>query len=232
VTEIFAHRGCHVSVPENTVAAFVEARVVGADGVELDVRRTADGALVVSHDDGVAGVGSIAATTCRALPKSVPTLAEAMGACSDLRVNVEIKNTPGDPGYDPSGALAHQVVAALADLDWLGGVIISSFDLATCDAVRSVDAGVAVGWLIDWRSDPAPTPDVVAAHGLNAVHPFFHRVDDATVEHAHALGIKVNVWTVNDSVELARMYTLGVDTVITDDVALALATLAAHDAHG
>jgi glycerophosphoryl diester phosphodiesterase len=116
VTEVFAHRGLHATERENTVAAFLEARAAGADGVELDVRRTLDGALVVHHDAALADLGEIAALTCRDLPATVPTLAEAMTACDGLRVNVEIKNGPDEPIYDPTGALAHQVVTALGEV--------------------------------------------------------------------------------------------------------------------
>ena len=59
---VLGHRGASAGAPENTVAAFTRARELGADGVELDVRRTADGVLVVHHDPDVRGVGLIAST--------------------------------------------------------------------------------------------------------------------------------------------------------------------------
>jgi glycerophosphoryl diester phosphodiesterase len=229
MTEIFAHRGLHVSERENTVAAFSEARAVGADGVELDVRRTSDGALIVHHDGAIEGVGTIAELPCRLLPAYVATLEEAVTACEGLRVNVEIKNDPREPAYDPSGALAHQVIAVLAELQWLDAVVISSFDLATCEAVRRADPTVAVGWLLDWRADPMPSVDEVAERGLNAIHPFFNRVDAALVDLAHTRGIDVNVWTVNGVPDMTRLFALEIDTLITDDPQLALATLASGD---
>ncbi len=229
VTEIFAHRGLHSVEMENTVAAFLEARIAGADGVELDVRRTRDGALVVHHDLVIDGVGAINDLECRELPGSIPTLEEALTACLGLRVNVEIKNHPSEAVYDASGALAHQVVASLSELGWLNGVIISCFDLDTCAAVRFADATVPVGWLLDWRVDPAPSIPQVAERGLNAIHPFFNGVTADLVAHAHDVGLDVNVWTVNAAEEMERQFDLGVDAVITDDPRLALATLATRD---
>src|SRR5262245_21916718 len=61
--EIIAHRGASREQPENTLAAFRRARELGADGVELDVHRTADGAIVVHHDAVIPGVGAIARLT-------------------------------------------------------------------------------------------------------------------------------------------------------------------------
>ena len=59
MTAVFAHRGCTEGFVENTLEAFAEARRLGADGVELDVRLTADGALAVHHDAGIPGIGTI-----------------------------------------------------------------------------------------------------------------------------------------------------------------------------
>ena len=169
------------------------------------MRRTRDGALVVHHDAEIEGVGAIAELECRDLPARVASLADAMNACAGLEVNVEIKNHPSEAVYDASGALAHQVVDTLGDLGWLDSVIISCFDLATCEAVRRVDAAVKVGWLLDWRLDPGPSVAQVAERGLDAVHPFFSRIDAAFVQSAHERGIAVNVWTVNPPDEMRRM---------------------------
>ena len=228
MTAIFAHRGLHQNAAENTVAAFVEAKAAGADGVELDVRRTSDGALIVHHDATIDGIGAIHQLLLRDIPPGVATLHDAMTACSGLDVNLEIKNDPDEAGYDASGALAAQVVSAVNDAAWASKVIFSSFDLATCEAVRGIDSDVAVGWLLDWRREAAPSVAIVAERGLNAIHPFFQRTDAALVDAAHSCGLAVNVWTVNFADELTRLFNLDVDTVITDDPVLALFTLGAR----
>jgi glycerophosphoryl diester phosphodiesterase len=225
VTQIFAHRGLHTIEPENSVRSFLEAKAAGADGVELDVRPTADGALVIHHDAEVEGHGALSQVACRDLPPEICTLAEAMSACEGMQVNVEIKNHPSESVYDATGSLASRVVSALGDLGWLDRVIISCFDLPTCEAVRRADAEVEIGWLLNWREDPRPTVAVAAERGLSAVHPFFARVDEELVRRAHDRGLAVNVWTVNEAEQIARMFSLDVDSVITDDPVLARAVL-------
>ena len=228
MTKIFAHRGLHVEVPENTVAAFAEAKLVGADGVELDVRRTADGALVIHHDAVIEGAGDIGQLKLSELPVGVATLNDAMSACAGIAVNVEIKNDPSEAAYDASGSLAAQVVSALIEGGWRDDVIISSFDLATCEAVRAVDSDIQIGWLLDWRRGAAGDLAVAQQRGLNAIHPFFQRTDQALVQAAHEGGIAVNVWTVNFLEEMNRLLDLDVDTLITDDPVSALAAVSAR----
>src|SRR5271155_5597270 len=98
---VYAHRGLHDKERENTVGAFTAAVALGVDGVELDVRRTGDGVLVVHHDPTIGRLG-IAEALQRDLPTYVPTLDEAMKACEGVLVNVEIKNERGrhEPAYD------------------------------------------------------------------------------------------------------------------------------------
>ena len=78
MTAVFAHRGCTDGFVENTLEAFAEAKRLGADGVELDVRLTADGALAVHHDPEIDGLGPISELTVPELPPSVPLLADAL----------------------------------------------------------------------------------------------------------------------------------------------------------
>ena len=69
--KVFAHRGDTSSAAENTIGAFLAAVRAGADGVELDVRRSADGALIVHHDAAVPGVGPVSDLLVRDLPPSM-----------------------------------------------------------------------------------------------------------------------------------------------------------------
>jgi glycerophosphoryl diester phosphodiesterase len=81
---IFAHRGASAVERENTVAAFAAAVAMGADGVELDVRRTADGALAVHHDAHLADGRLLVEVAAGDLPSEVPSLVEALAACGDV----------------------------------------------------------------------------------------------------------------------------------------------------
>ncbi len=221
---VFAHRGLHVSHHENTIEAFEAAAALGVDGVELDVRRSADGRLVVHHDPRIEGL-AIAQRSADDLPGYVPTLEGALEACGGRRVNVEVKNLlePDEPTYDATGDFARAVVGRVVASGRAGDVLYSSFDLATCLTLAEASSG-PVGWLLELDRDPMAAIERAAELGLAAVNPWFGVVSGAVVERAHSLGVGVNVWTVNARDDLDAMFALGVDAVITDDPALALAT--------
>lgn len=226
MTAVFAHRGCTDGLTENTVEAFAEAGRRGADGVELDVRRTADGALAVHHDAEIRGLGPVCELTVRQLPAHVPLLEAALAACEGMAVNVEIKNWPGDPGYEADHAVARDVATALAELGWDDRALVSCFDRATAEAVLAAEPGLAVGWLLQVGADPLAAVEAVAGLGFEAVHPFVTGVGPELVAAAHAAGLAVNTWTVNAPDDLRRMAELGVDAVITDRLDEALAIVA------
>ncbi|MFK5282341.1 glycerophosphodiester phosphodiesterase, partial [Lacticaseibacillus paracasei] len=89
-------RGASRAARENTIEAFRLAVDLGADGVELDVRPTADRVLVVHHDAHLADGRAIVATERAELPADVADLGPALDACRDLVVNLELKNDPSD----------------------------------------------------------------------------------------------------------------------------------------
>jgi glycerophosphoryl diester phosphodiesterase len=232
MTAVWAHRGCTEGPAgtgagaggpvENTLEAFVEARRVGADGVELDVRLTADGALAVHHDALVPGAGIVADLTVHDLPPHVPLLADVLAVCDGMLVNVEIKNAPQDPGHDPSEAVAALTATAIEEAGWTDRVLVSSFQPSTLRAVQAADDRLALGalWGFDARPDAALAEAV--ADGLRAVHPFVSFVTPDLVAAAHEAGLAVNVWTVNSDDDLRVMVALQVDTVITDRLRTAL----------
>jgi glycerophosphoryl diester phosphodiesterase len=221
VTQIFAHRGLHTHERENTVAAFLAAKAEGVDGVELDVRRTGDGALVIHHDPRCEGM-LISDTRQRELPAYVPTLDDAMEACEGMFVNVEIKNSKDEPetSYDESGGLARTVVQHLRQINWANRVIISSFDQATCVNARSFDADIDVGWLL-WRVDLASAMTQAHILGFSAVHPNFRKLNATVMTLAREMDLRVNTWTVNSRKSLRAMIDLDVDAIITDNPARA-----------
>ena len=225
---IIAHRGAHEpespGVRENTVEAF--RRAAGADGVELDVRRTADGALVVHHEPGPPGLPPIAESTRAELPAWLPSLAGALDACQGLAVvHVEIKASPLEPGYDATPGFATAVVA---ELEGSGrDVVVSSFNLVTLDAVRAAGPSLPTAWLTIRGFDQARAARDAAAHGHGGINPPYLDVTPELVDLARALGLQVNTWTVNDDASLLRMRAAGVDAIVTDVPARARALLGA-----
>jgi glycerophosphoryl diester phosphodiesterase len=220
---VWAHRGARAAAPENTIQAFVLAAALGADGVELDARRTADGQLVLSHDATVPGLGTLCELTQAEIQRrrpDVPTLDDALDACAGMRVNIEIKNLAGDPDHDPTEHAAETVVAMLEERGRRDDVLVSSFSLPTIDRVRALDESVPTGFLTVIGFDPLEGVNVAADRGHGAAHPDARslggRIAAAVVEHARTRGVQVNVWTVNDPVEMRRLADAGVDGIITD----------------
>lgn len=223
MTAVFAHRGCAEGFTENTIDAFAEARRLGADGVELDVRLTADGALAIHHDAEIPGLGAIAQLEVAHLPAHVPLLADVLAVCEGMVVNVEIKNAPQDPGWDAGEAVAALTAAAIEEAGWTSRVIVSSFQMATLRAVQAADGRLALGALWGFGADSEPALAAAAEAGFVAVHPFVMSVNPVLVERAHAMGLAINVWTVNAPEDLRAMVAAGVDTVVTDRLREALA---------
>ena len=214
MTRIIAHRGASRAEPENTLAAFRRAGEMGADGVELDVRRTADDRLVVHHDATLPDGRVIRTVAAADLPDSVPTLAAALDACADMFVNVEIKNGPDDPDFDPTEWVAHRVIAELATRTPHSRWLISSFRLETVDVCRRLLPSVPTAWLVG----PAPVEVVAtcARHGHAAIHPWDRHLTFESVRAAHAVGLSVNTWTCDDPDRMRELIGWGVDGICTN----------------
>jgi glycerophosphoryl diester phosphodiesterase len=211
---VIAHRGASAAYPENTVEAFAAAGRLGADWVELDVRRTVDGLLAVHHDARLGDGRAIVDMEQSALPASVPDLTAALTACDGLGVNVEIKNSPSDPDFDPTAAIVQPTVEAIRS--WGGDVIVSSFDPATIDHVRGVAPDLPTALLTFLLADPADAIDACVRAGHRALHPYDATVTAEVVARCHDAGLLVNVWTVDDPARIRELADFGVDGVVTN----------------
>ena len=158
---VIGHRGASAAYADNTVEAFAEAVAQGADGVELDVRRTSDQRLALSHDDALADGRVVVETAFADLPADVTDLGTALDVCAPLSVvNIEIKNWPDDKDFDPTEQLAASVVALLEERGELedGRNLVSCFHLPTIDRVRELAPSTPHG--LAARADRRPArPD-------------------------------------------------------------------------
>jgi glycerophosphoryl diester phosphodiesterase len=224
MTLVIAHRGASRAETENTLAAFRRAGEMGADGVELDVRRASDDRLVVHHDPLLRDGRVIRDTRSADLPADIPTLSDALDACAGMFVNIEIKNDPSEPDFDPSDWVATRVAAELvrrgSDTRWL----ISSFRLETVDRFRRVLPSVRTAWLV--ADADAEVIRTCATAGHVAVHPWVVHVTRESVRAAHAAGLAVTPWTCDDPARIRELIGWGIDGICTNVPDIALATRA------
>jgi glycerophosphoryl diester phosphodiesterase len=210
---VIAHRGASAQEYENSLAAFRLAGRLGADGVELDVHATSDGALVVHHDEAIGGVhiptSTVAAVRAQRLPngEAPPLLDEALRAIDPrLRVYVEIKTLP--PTWDA------QLLAALDSGPHPAGYAVHAFDhrlLARLGALRpSLPRGVL--------SASYPIRPLVPLVDAGAVGFWMDRalVDGDLAALLHIAGAALIAWTVDDPIEMVRLAGLGVDGLCTN----------------
>jgi glycerophosphoryl diester phosphodiesterase len=222
---VIAHRGASRAERENTVAAFRRAGEMGAQAVELDVRRTVDGVLVVHHNPHFDDLRLVAGTRYAEIPEHVPTLSAALDACAGMWVNVEIKNDPDEPDFDPSESIADETIAHLLargeDHRWL----ISCFRVETVDRCRHLAPQIRTAWLC--TAVPGDAAAQLAAKGHVALHPWVALLTREVIESCHAAGIQVNTWTCDDPARMRELIEWGIDGICTNLPDLALDIVAA-----
>ena len=237
---VFAHRGGAALAPENTLAAFDQSVASGADGLELDVRLSRDGVVVVHHDRTLERTtnlrGAVSNATAdelaradaghhfmrgdarpfRGLGLGVPTLASVLARYRDHRLIVEMKqNTP---------ELARSVLEAVRSADAVDRVCLGSFGLRVLGAARAFDRAVAtsaarqeVRWALyrSWCRWPVSRV-AYAGYQVPETSGVTRLVSRRFVEHAHRSNLAVQVWTVNAEPDARRLLGWGVDGLITD----------------
>lgn len=228
---VFAHRGACKVAPENTLPAFEAAVRLGADGVELDVQYSSDGALVIFHnprlEETTNGEGRVTSHTLaelRALdagskfdPKfagtKIATLDEVLDLLKGkLLVNIEIKALDS-----ATMGLGTDVVKAVRAHGMEDQVVMSSFNPLALRRAKLAGPEIEAGLLLapdlpSWTRW-AFTRSYSKADGL---HPDVPMVDEAYLTKAAKLNMPVRVWTVNKPEDMQRMIDLGVDAIITD----------------
>jgi glycerophosphoryl diester phosphodiesterase len=207
---VLGHRGSRATTRENTIASFRLARSEGADGLELDVRHTADEVVVVHHDaetkDGIS-IPEVKFAELRAEDPEIPTLWETLEATTDLLVNVEIKND--EDSY--SLILADNTVAVLGR--HRSRVLVSSFDPATVDRVAQIDPDLPRGIITDPSINPM---DLIGQVDVHAIHPYHEAIKDVAELMAAAQALAINPWTVNEPDDIKRMAEGGITSIIGD----------------
>lgn len=227
---VVGHRGVRGKTqPENTVAAFLAAYEAGADWVELDARRSADGVAVLAHDGWTPdGVPVVDRTAQQLAELGVETLDEAL-ACMPpgMGVDIEVKNLPGEPDYDEDDRFVSAVAEVVRPRASQRPVIVSSFNpLTVAELVRALPEVPAGLVHFDSLAVTAALP-IAREQGAVALcsRVGAPRLDAEGVAAVHAAGLGLLVWTVNDLAVAAELVRAGVDALCTDDPGALVATL-------
>jgi glycerophosphoryl diester phosphodiesterase len=215
---IGGHRGFSEKYPHNSWEGF-SAALSQSDFFELDVRRTSDGVRVLSHDPNIGTVDLIREPWSEVCQLDLGggvhpiTLDELIGRIGDIPLDIELKNVPWQPDFDPS--MEHPVAAAALARPQ---DMVTSFSWETMAAVRSALPSVKTGLIF---RDPVTMEEAVKAavaghHNVVAPHHTLVNAPDE-VAAAHRVGLEVVVWTVNQAEDVQRMGEFGVDALITDN---------------
>ena len=222
---VIAHRGASGTRPENTLVSFRRAVELGAPMIELDAQLTADGAVVVLHDDTLErttdGLGPLAARTLAEVRRldagrwfdpafagePVPTLAEVLAAIP-IRINVVLKGIRADD-------LEARALAAVEEAGALERIVFSSFEPERLIGLRALTqrAALAVLWA---RPEVGDALRLAERVGARALHVRNDRRAVAAIAAGVGAGLEVRVWTVNTPADLASLVDAGASGIFTD----------------
>ena len=226
-TWLIAHRGASAHAPESTTAAIRAAVRAGADMIELDVQMTRDGRLMIFHDERLErttnGAGRVAAQTFAALKRldagawfgrrfagqRVLTVAQALRLIpARMGLNLELKRTARRT------RLTQALTATLRGAGRRTQVLLSSFDLRL---IRPWRALAPIALICDRQADASLAAAIRL--GCAAWHPQASLVTRARVARAHAAGLRVHAWVVDEPARARRLLRCGVDGLFTNDPA-------------
>ncbi len=233
---LFAHRGACAHAPENTLAAFNLASEHGADGIELDAKLSADGHVIVIHDQTVDrttnGRGKVSELTLAELKaldagakfspqfagEPIPTLDEVFAALGKrLLINVELTNYAS-----AADALVPKVIELVRRRGLEEWALFSSFHPLNLWRAQRMLPAVPRGFLmLPGKAGTLAYRLIDRLLSLEFSHPYYTDVTQNSVDAQHRRGRGVNVWTVDQPDEMRRLAGLAVDGIITDDPQLA-----------
>jgi len=252
---VHGHRGARARMPENTLPAFEYAIEQGVDALEMDMAVTKDNVIVISHDpiletpvctgprNGVVihtltladvrqwdcgAVQNPKFATQKAIPGTrMPTLDDVFHLASRGRFdyNIETKSFPEHPEYTPPpDEFARMVLAKIREYQLERRIILQSFDFRTLVAMRKLAPEIRLSALTE--TDPRDFPAITGEAGhAEIISPYYKLVTPEKVAAAHAAGIQVVPWTVNEPADWDKLIDAKVDAIISDDPASLMAYL-------
>lgn len=223
---VMAHRGLSADAPENTLYAFSDAILVGADFIELDVQQTRDGVLVVMHDSNLkrttgvnkdiwdvdyADIQNLDAGSWfdpAYANARIPTLEETLQFVDKrAKLNIEIK-----PTKHGSDTLEQDVAELITRYQYTDACYVTSFSYGSLKKVKEANPEIRTGYLMSVAYGQFYSLKYADAFSLNKVF-----VTSQVVNAAHQQGKQIFAWTVNSMSEVRSLCNLHVDSIITDD---------------
>ncbi len=213
---ITGHRGASAFFPENTIRSIQGAIECGATAVELDVRSTLDGHLVLSHDPTLERTCGLSkqiseiklseVQTLRTRGEKIPTLEEAVRAVAGrMNLDLDIKLV----------GCEEQIVNIVREHDHLGNTLFTSFFPQVVYRINQIAPEAKKGLITMGTTEEAVLicPEI----GASTIVPFCGDLDDKLLRIAKSSGLSTIAWTVNEPEEAKRLLEKGVDGIITDD---------------
>ena len=227
--EITAHRGASVKYPENTMSAFIGAKELGADWIELDVQQTKDKQIVVSHDTNllrVTGVNKdIIDMNYSEIKKldagsffnkkfkgeKIPLLSEVLEYAknNNIRLNIELKPTGRETDFEK------QVVDLIKEYNFENSCVITSQMYDVLKNIKEVDKDIKTVYVMSIAIGDITDAKYADAFSVEATN-----VNTYLVNKVHGEGKELYAWTVNTKESINKMIDMNVDNIITDNIEL------------
>ena len=225
---VVGHRGAMGHAPENTLPSFRKGRELGADTIELDVRLSGDGQIVVIHDSKVdrttSGTGEVASLTAKELgrlnagssfsPKyrkaRIPTLEQILRwSRRRTQLVIEIK---GDP--EPQNGIEEKLVKLLRRFRMVNKVMVISFHHPSVKRIKELETELATGILFSGRLTNAV--GAARENHADSVRPVWSYWSGDLVEEVHREGLQASAWTVDEPKTMKALIRMGIDSIATN----------------
>jgi glycerophosphoryl diester phosphodiesterase len=217
-----AHRGEPVDHRENTLPAFAAAVALGADMVEIDLRRTRDGEIVVLHDQTLERLWGVAASVGDVNLAEVAALGEGDVRIPTLRAVLDAVPLPLMVDFTRREVVPGGLEAVLA----AGALDRSLFVTGNVEALRQLRALSAAARIgLTWVEGPEPPLALLRDLGAEYWNPMSAFVTPDGVATVHEAGVRVSTWTVDDPADMTRVLGAGVDAVVSNHIGALVAHL-------
>lgn len=232
--EVTAHRGASIDYPENTMSAFLGAKDLGADWIELDVQETKDGQIIVLHDTNLKRTTGVNKDTWKVTydeikdldvgshldkkfnKERIPLLQEVIEWAKEnnMKLNIELKPT----GYEKD--LEKSVVDIIKKYDYVDDCVVTSQVYHVLQNVKAYDKTIHTVYVMSLAFG-----DIISFKDADAFSIEATSITSSLVSKVHKEGKQIYAWTVNTEDNINKMIDLKVDNIITDNISLAKKTI-------